>query len=50
MLFDSCAADMGERPELVVNSSRRVKFAKQVEPLRQLDPMGEGIRDALLFL
>ena len=25
-------------------------MAKQVEPLRQVDPMGEGIRDAWLFL
>ena len=27
-----------------------MKIAKQVEPLRQVDPMGEGIRDAVLFL
>ena len=38
------------QPELCVGSSRRVKIAKLVGPLRQLDPMGEGIRDAVLFL
>ena len=31
-------------------SSRRMKIAKQVGPLRQVDPMGVGIRDAVLVL
>ena len=43
-------AGVGKQPELGVVSSRRVKIAKPVEQPRQLDPMGEEIRDAVLFL
>ncbi len=49
-LSGSHAALVGKRPELVVVSSRMVKLAKQFQPLRQVDPMSEGIRDAVLFL
>ena len=49
-LLSSYAAVVMEQPELVViRSNCVVKFAKQVEPLRQVDSMGEGIRDDLLF-
>ena len=50
LMFNSYAAGVVKRPELVAVSSRGVKVAKQVEPLRQMDPMGEGIRVAVLFL
>ena len=49
-LFSSHAAAVGKQPELgVVRSDRVVRIAKPVEPLRQVDSMGEGIRDDLLF-
>ena len=44
------AAGVVEQPEQCARSSHRVKIAKQVEPLRQVDSMGEEIRDNLLFL
>ena len=51
LMFNSYAAGVGKRQEPVgVRSSRRKKSAKPVEPLRQVDPMGEEIRDAVLFL
>ena len=50
LLLGSRAAGIGRQPELVVVSDRRMKIAKQVNPLRPVDPMGEGIRDAVLFL
>ena len=40
LMFDSYTAGVETQPERVVVSSRRVKFAKQVEPLRQLRPDG----------
>ena len=46
----SFAAAVGGSQSHVAGSGRRVKIAKQVQPLRQLDPMGEKIRDAVLFL
>ena len=51
LMFNSYAAGVVKQPELVgVRSSRGVKSAKPVGLLRQVDPMGEGIRDAVLFL
>ena len=50
-MFNSHAAAVRQRPELVsFRSSRRMKIAKPAEPLRRVDPIGEGIRDAVLFL
>ena len=43
LMFNSCAAAVGKRPELVVRSIRRVKIAKQVEPPRCMTP---GERDS----
>ena len=51
LMFNSYAAGVKERPELdAIRSSSRMKSAKPVEPLRQVDPMGVVIRDAVLFL
>ena len=51
LMFNNQAAAVWKRPEPVsFRSSRRMKIAKQVGPLRQLDPVGEGIRDAALLL
>ena len=50
-LFSSHTAAVGKQPELVViRSNCVVRIAKQVEPLRQVNSMGEGIRDVVLFL
>ena len=50
LLSGSHTAAVGKQPELGVRSNCVVKIAKQVQPLRQVDSMGEGIRDDLLFL
>lgn len=51
LMFNSYAAGVGKRPELVAfRSNSTVKIAKQDGPLRLVDPMGEGVRDAVLFL
>lgn len=50
LVFNSYAAGVRRRPELVAVSSRGIEIAKQVGPLRQVNPMGEGIRFAALFL
>ena len=50
LMCNSLAAGAGRGPELASGrSSRRMRIAKQVGPLRQVDPMGEGIRVAVLF-
>ena len=51
LMFNSYSEGVVKRPELVgVRSSHRMKIAKPFEPLRLVDPMGVGIRDAVLFL
>ena len=43
LMFNSYAAGVKEQPEVVaVRSRRRMRIAKPVEPLRQVDPMGSG--------
>ena len=43
LMFDSYAAGVKEQPELFGGRSRRrMRIAKPVEPLRQVDPMGSG--------
>ena len=50
-LFSSHTAAVGKQPELVViRSNCVVRIAQPVQPLRQVDSMGEGIRENLLFL
>ena len=50
-MFNSYSEGVVKRPELVgVHSSHRMKIAKPFEPLCLVDPMGVGIRDAVLFL
>ena len=47
-MFNSYAAGVVKQPELAsVRSSGRMKVAKQVEPLRQMDPMSLGNRVCL---
>ena len=50
LMFTSLAAAVGGSQGHVAGSGRWVKIAKQVGPLRQVDPMGEEIRVAVLFL
>lgn len=51
LMFNNYAAGVVKQLELVgVRSSRGMKSAKPVEPLRLVDPMSVEIRDAALFL
>ena len=50
LVFNRHAAGVKEQREPFARPSRRMKIAKQVNPLRQVNPMGEEIRDAVLFL
>ena len=53
LMFNRLAAGVREQPELfAVRSSRRVKMAKLFNRSARFgcNPLGEGIRDAVLFL
>ena len=49
-LFSRNAAGMGKRPRRYQRSCRRVKGVRSVLSLRNVEPKGEGIGDAVLFL
>ena len=49
-LFSSYAAGAMRRPELMAVPTAMSRDCEADRPLREPDPMGEGLRDAVVFL